>query len=306
MTGWPILSLVVFTPLDRGGADPVRAVGQPPPHPRDRADGGARQPGVQPAPARLPARWRGVPVPRGHLVDRGLRDALHARRRRPVGRARPAHHRAQRGEHLLFLRPDPDAGQGVLRHDAAADDRHAGRLRQPRPLPLLRLLGAQPDPDVPGDRDLGRPAADLRDRQVRDLHAGRVAADAGRDPGRGDRARIGRQPVHLQLRDAARLRLHRLAPGPRLRRLLPGLRHQGPDVAVPHLAPRRARRGPDGGQHHPGRGAAEAGRLRLPALLAAARARTRRSPSPRSSSAWRWWPSCTGPWSAWCSRTSRS
>ena len=60
------------------------------------------------------------------------------------------------------------------------------------------------------------------------------------------------------------------ARGPRaadvaLRRLRPGLRDQGPDVPVPHLAARRPRGGAHRGLRDPGRGDAEDGRLRLPA-----------------------------------------
>ena len=64
------------------------------------------------------------------------------------------------------------------------DDR---RLRRARHVPLLHLLGDRPRPDVPDHRDLGRREPDLRDDQVRPLHARRVAADAGRDPGDGVR-----------------------------------------------------------------------------------------------------------------------
>ena len=49
-------------------------------------------------------------------------------------------------------------------------------------------------------------------------------------------------------------RLRRRPPAPRLRGVLPGLRDQGPDVPVPHLAARRPRRGADGGLGDPGRG----------------------------------------------------
>ena len=56
-------------------------------------------------------------------------------------------------------------------------------------------------------------------------------------------------------------------------RLLRLVRGQGADVAGPYLAARRPRRGADGGLGHPGRRAAEDGRLRLPALLAADAAR---------------------------------
>ncbi len=84
---------------------------------------------------------------------------------------------------------------------------------------------------------------------------------------------VGRQRLHLQLRAAARLPLRRWAAGAGLHRLLPGLRHQGADVAAAYLAARCPRRGADRRLHHPGRRAAEAGRLRLPALQPAAAAR---------------------------------
>ena len=126
-------------------------------------------------------------------LDPGLRDALPGGRGRHLPVLVILTTSSQRGGHLLLLGPHPEAGQGVLRRHAAPDGGDAGRLRQPGPLPLLRLLGDQPDPHVPGDRDLGRPAADLRHRQVRDLHPGRLAADAGGDPGGGHRPR-GRTP----------------------------------------------------------------------------------------------------------------
>ena len=61
----------------------------------------------------------------------------------------------------------------------------------------------------------------------------------------------------LRLRDAARLRgrtgLRPGAPGRRVPRVLPGVRDQGPDVPVPHLAARRAHRGTDRGLGDPRR-----------------------------------------------------
>ena len=62
----------------------------------------------------------------------------------------------------------------------------------------------------------------------------------------------------LRLRDAARLTprpggFADGAPARRLPRVLPGLRDQGPDVPVPHLAARRPHRGADGGLGDPGR-----------------------------------------------------
>ena len=76
-----------------------------------------------------------------------------------------------------------------------------------------------------------------------------------------------------------------------LPRLLPGLRHQGADVPVPHLAARRPRGGAHRGLRDPGRRAPEDGDLRLRALLPAPLPpgdRSRRcpgwSPSPSSAS----------------------
>ena len=69
----------------------------------------------------------------------------------------------------------------VHRRDARARDRHARRVRRARHVPVLRVLGGDADPDVPADRDLGRSAPAVRVDQVRDLHDGRLAADARRD-----------------------------------------------------------------------------------------------------------------------------
>ena len=81
----------------------------------------------------------------------------------------------------------------------------------------------------------------------------------------------------LRLRDAARLRgdgrLRRRAPAARVHRVLPGLRHQGPDVPVPHLAARRPYRGPDGGLGDAGGDHAEARRVRVHPVRAAALSR---------------------------------
>ncbi len=71
----------------------------------------------------------------------------------------------------------------------------------------------------------------------------------------------------LRLRDAARVRRDRRVRGraatARVRGLLPGLRDQGPDVPVPHLAARRPHGGPDRGLGDPGRGHAQARRVRV-------------------------------------------
>ena len=57
-----------------------------------------------------------------------------------------------------------------------------GRLPGTGPVPVLRLLGIHPGADVLPDRDLGRPPADVRGRQVLPLHHGWLAADAAGDP----------------------------------------------------------------------------------------------------------------------------
>ena len=59
-----------------------------------------------------------------------------------------------------------------------------GAFARAEPLPVLRVLGADAGPDVLHHRDLGRAAARLRGDQVLPLHDGRLAADAGGDPGR--------------------------------------------------------------------------------------------------------------------------
>ena len=69
----------------------------------------------------------------------------------------------------------------------------------------------------------------------------------------------------------------------RLRGLLHRLRHQDPDVPVPHLAARRPRRGADRHLGHPGRRPAEDGHLRHPALQLPDPARRDRSGRPTPS-----------------------
>ncbi len=177
------------------------------------------------------------------------------------------------GEELRVLQPVPR-------------DRHDRRLRRAEPVPVLRVLGSDAGPDVLHHRDLGRAAARLRGREVLPVHDGRLAADAGRDPG-------------ALLAAPAAVRRRELRPGARTRRtrrrrcstpmraargrgrvvedaavalrgVRAGLRHQGADGAVPHLAARRAHRSADGGLGGARRRAAQDGHLRLRALRAAA------------------------------------
>ena len=189
------------------------------------------------------------------------------------------HQRAARAaDHLPDAAGDPvlvDVGrvavEGVRDHHAAAGGGDARGLRGPRPLPLLRLLGGDADPDVPHHRDLGRTQPDLRGGQVHPLYAGRLAPDAGRHPGPLLPARRGHQRLHLRPAGARALRAAgRAGAGPDVLRLRARVRDQGADVPVPHVAARRPRGGAHRGQRDPGRRAPEDGHLRLPPLLPAA------------------------------------
>ena len=76
-------------------------------------------------------------------------------------------------------------------------------------------------------------------------------------------ARAGRRPAgSLNAAPILGLRVREA----RLRRALHRVRDQDPDVPVPHLVARRARRGADADLRHPGRRAPEDGHLRHPAL----------------------------------------
>ena len=141
---------------------------------------------------------------------------------------------------------------------------------------LLHFLGNRPGADVLHHRHLGRPAPRLRRHQVHDLH-------------------VDRQRAHVPRHPHALLPAHAAVPGPELRYRRPdaaathrpdflvgllgvlrGLRREGADVPVPHLAAGRAHRGPDSGQRGARQRPAEDGDVRIPALLAAAASRNRR------------------------------
>ena len=86
--------------------------------------------------------------------------------------------------------------QGVLHLRAAARERDDRRLRLARPVPVLRVLGRDADPDVFPDRHLGLRPPHLRGGQVHPLHDGRQRADAAGDPRPGLPAlRRDRQPT---------------------------------------------------------------------------------------------------------------
>ena len=72
------------------------------------------------------------------------------------------------------------AGARVLRADALPHRRGDRRLLLAGPAAVLRLLRDDADPALRADRRLGRARAARGDDQARDLHDGRLAADAGR------------------------------------------------------------------------------------------------------------------------------
>ena len=73
-----------------------------------------------------------------------------------------------------------DRERGRAYHGPAAlpDGLDRRRLHRPGPAALLRLLRGDADPDLRPDRRLGRAGPRARDGDVRDLHDGRLAADA--------------------------------------------------------------------------------------------------------------------------------
>jgi hypothetical protein len=95
-----------------------------------------------------------LPVHQG--VDPGPRHPLPRRARRHQPVAGPAHHvhHAHRGVRVVRL--DQDADEGALLRVPAPGSGHARRVRRARPVPLLRVLGADARADVPDDRHLGR------------------------------------------------------------------------------------------------------------------------------------------------------
>ncbi len=177
------------------------------------------------------------------------------------------------------LRLHHDAGARVLRTHAGAHVGHDRRVRVARSVPVLRDVGGDAHPDVFHHRGVGRGAAPVRRHQVLHLYVFRIAVDAGGDPG----ARLARRPpdrhllvlVRVPDRAPGRARARRLLA---VRRLLPRVRHQGADVPVSHLAPRRAR----GGSHRrlgdPRRRAAQDGDVRVPPVRPAAVSGRRTAP----------------------------
>ncbi len=176
------------------------------------------------------------------------------------------------------LRVHQDADQGAVLLVPAPAGRDDRRLRLARPLPLLRVLGGGPHPDVRDDRGLGRGRPHPRGGQVLPLHDDRLDADArghrlpGVDVPEAHRTVDVRLPRALARRAAraSGARVHvaagHLPAGPVLLGVRHRLLHQGPDVAGAHLAAGRPRPGAHGRLGHPRRRDAQAGHLRLPPL----------------------------------------
>src|SRR5262249_17082378 len=118
-------------------------------------------------------------------------------------------------------------------------------------------------PDVPHHRRMGWAAPRLRELQVLPLHAARLRADAARHHGDVLAGGHDRHP------DADEVQLPGRYADLAVARLLCLVRPEDSDVAGPHLAARRARRGADRGFGDPRRDPLEDGWLRLPALLGA-------------------------------------
>ena len=81
----------------------------------------------------------------------------------------------------VLVHPGHPAPARLLLAVAAAAGGDDGRVRRPRLLPVLRLLGSDAAADVLPDRHLGRAAQGVRGDQVLPLHAGRLGADAAGD-----------------------------------------------------------------------------------------------------------------------------
>ena len=84
---------------------------------------------------------------------------------------------------FVFLVGDPQARKGILHSAVAAADGHAGRFHVVGFRAVLRVLGSDAGADVFSDWRMGRRAAVVRGDQIFPVHAGRIGADAPRDPG---------------------------------------------------------------------------------------------------------------------------
>ena len=225
--------------------------------------GGVRW-GAAALPVRLGAH-RPPPVRCGQGLDRRDLQSVLSGHRRDVATADPADHAGGATVHRLQLEPLPRSvqPQGVPDSDPDPRDRDDWHIRSPGLGALLRVLRGRTPADVLHDRRVGRGGPALRVAQVLPIHAVRVGSDAGQLPGvvlpdwcrnilHHWFGRRGGRRWGVPHRATVDLRWH-----------VPGFRHQGADVPVPHLAAGRPHPGTDGWLGDPGRRAVEARNLRL-------------------------------------------
>ena len=138
----------------------------------------------------------------------------------------------------------------------------AGPLRRRPAGAVLRVLGGDAHPVLLPGRDVGRQRPRPGEHHVRDLHDGRLAADAGGDPGHGLHRPGHHRAVHLRDPRPGRRRLHRHPEHLAVPRLRAGVRDQAAAVAVPRLAARRVPGRADPGDRAAGGGDEQGRRLR--------------------------------------------
>ena len=180
---FPILSLILFTPLVGAARAPVREQEAGGPHPVDREPLRVRRVrGVGAAVVLVPALRAAVPV-RGALpVDPLRRRRLLPGRGRVQRAADPADDADGHHRRAVVVDGDQGAGQGVLHLPARAPGRHDRRLHLPRLPAVLPVLGGHAGADVLPDRHLGQRPAPLLGDQVLPVHPGRQRRDAARHP----------------------------------------------------------------------------------------------------------------------------
>ena len=226
---------------------------------------GARARARDRAGRRLPHRRSRAPARGLRELDPGPRRPLRARGRRDQPLPDPADRPPVGGGDGLLDLPDARSPPHLLLHAGARRDGHAGRLPGPGPAAVRPLLRPHAGAVLVPDRRLRRREPHRRDDQDDRLHAGRLAADAGRrDRHRDPRLRSG-GAAELLARRPARPHAVEREPGVDL----PVLRGRLPDQDAGGRRPRlAARRLP--GRAPAGAGAAcgsavEGRRLRLPA-----------------------------------------
>ena len=128
--------------------------------------------------ASLRERRGGLPVHVAARVDQGVGHQLAPRRRRHLAVPRRAHRRPVPDRPARF-RP-ASRREAVHGLDPAARGRRPRLVRQPRPVPVLRVLRDRARADVLPHRWLGLRPTDLRRAEVLHLHDGRFGVHARR------------------------------------------------------------------------------------------------------------------------------